>query len=452
MRRICLSGGSRLREKDIARESAALPQAIVDAAKRIVDDVRDRGDLALREYTERFDGSCPQDFRVPPLELKRACEVVDPAFLASLTRAAEHIRSFHELQLTEDIEMEREDGTRLGMRIRPLSSAGIYVPGGRANYPSTVLMDTIPAQVAGVARTVMMTPPQKDGHINPHTLAAAYVAGVDEVYAAGGAQAIGAPAYGTESIERVDKICGPGNAYVAAAKHYVSAVVGIDMIAGPSEVCVFADASANPAIIAADLLAQAEHDPLAACYLLTCDEALACEVERALELLVAQSPRKEICLASLDSQGRIIVCSDKACAIDAINTIAPEHLELHCSDAEVMLDDIACAGAIFVGSWSSEALGDYLAGPNHTLPTGGTARFSNPLGVYDFQRRSSVIRYTQQGLIADGPDVQILARSEGLWAHALSVGMRMRHAQGLLPSTLDEACANVQELAWPNDI
>ncbi len=448
MRRIELAANERLEEKDIARESAALPHEIVRSAEAIVDDVRERGDAAVREYTERFDGICPDEFRVPSKALSSALDAVEPSFLASLKRAAEHIRSFHELQLEQDIEMKRSDGTRLGMRIRPLTSAGVYVPGGRANYPSTVLMDVIPAKVAGVKRCVMTTPPQQGGTINPYTLAAAAVAEVDEVYAIGGAQAIAALAYGTESIERVDKICGPGNAYVAAAKRYVLSDVGIDMIAGPSEVCVYADASAHPAIVAADLLAQAEHDPLAACYLVTCDVCIADQVEQALDLIVSQSPRQDICVASLERQGRIIVCYDETSAVDAINLIAPEHLELHCEDAEELLERIEHAGAIFVGEWSSEPLGDYFAGPNHTLPTGGTARFSNPLGVYDFQHRSSVIRYTQEGLMNDAIDVQVLAQAEGLWAHALSVGMRHAYAQGELPQTLDTACEDVSQLIY----
>ena len=340
------------------------------------------------------------------------------------------------------------------MKVTPVASAAVYVPGGRAQYPSTVLMDTIPAKVAGVPRVVMVTPPQKDGSLSAYTLAAAKLAGVDEVYAVGGAQAIGAVAYGTESIPACDKIVGPGNAFVAAAKRYVSGDVGIDMVAGPSEVCVLADATADPVVVAADLMAQAEHDPLASCYLVTCDADLPARVLAAAEKLVSQSPREEITRASLDNRGVIVVADDLDAAVDAVNVVAPEHLELHCADAMGLLGKVKNAGAIFVGAWSSEPLGDYVAGPNHTLPTGGTARFSNPLGVYDFQKRSSVICYTSEGMLADAPATQAMAQAEGLWAHALSVGMRRRLAeQGLAGyDDADAACEGAHRVAWPSDL
>ena len=336
----------------------------------------------------------------------------------------------------------------------PVASAAVYVPGGRAQYPSTVLMDTIPAKVAGVPRVVMVTPPQRDGSLSAYTLAAAALAGVDEVYAVGGAQAIGAVAYGTESIPACDKIVGPGNAYVAAAKRYVSGDVGIDMVAGPSEVCVLADATADPVVVAADLMAQAEHDPLASCYLVTCDATLPGRVLAAVERLVAQSPREEVTRASLDNRGVIVVADTLDAAAEAVNVVAPEHLELHCEDAMGLLGKIRNAGAIFVGAWSSEPLGDYVAGPNHTLPTGGTARFSNPLGVYDFQKRSSVISYTPEGLLADAPAVQAMAQAEGLWAHALSVGMRRRLAESGEKRYEDvaAACEAANRVAWPRDL
>ena len=267
---------------------------------------------------------------------------------------------------------------------------------------------------------------------------------MDEVYAVGGAQAIGAVAYGTESIPAVEKIVGPGNAYVAAAKRHVSGDVGIDMVAGPSEVCVLADASADAVVVAADLMAQAEHDPLASCYLVTCDAPLAERVEEAVELLVSQSPREEITRASLDDRGVIVVAPDLDAAVDAVNVIAPEHLELHCADALALLGRVRNAGAIFVGPWSSEPLGDYVAGPNHTLPTSGTARWASPLGVYDFQKRSSVIYYTPEGLVADAPATQTLAQAEGLWAHALSVGLR----RSLVENGGFDA-ADARRVAWP---
>ena len=300
----------------------------------------------------------------------------------------------------------------------------------------------------------MVTPPQRDGSLSAYTLAAAAVAGVDEVYAVGGAQAIGAVAYGTETIPQVAKIVGPGNAYVAAAKRHVSGDVGIDMVAGPSEVCVLADATAAPAVVAADLMAQAEHDPLATCYLVTNDAALPGRVLEAVELLVSQSPREKITRASLGDRGVIVSCASLEEAVEAVNVVAPEHLELHCADAFGLLGKVRNAGAIFVGPWSSEPLGDYVAGPNHTLPTGGTAVFSNPLGVYDFQKRSSVISYTPEGLLGDGPAVQALAQAEGLWAHALSVGMRRK----LLAEGTDKfadpaaACEGAGRTAWPRDL
>ncbi|WP_455139498.1 histidinol dehydrogenase [Thermophilibacter sp.] len=446
MRTVTLEGGRRLTQADLNR-TGALPADVTEAAERIVDDVRGRGDAALREYAARFDGFCPADLRVPPEALAAATERVDPEFLEALRRAARQIRDFHEREREQSWFTTRPDGTMLGVKVTPVASAAVYVPGGRAQYPSTVLMDTIPAKVAGVGRVVMLTPPQRDGSLSPYTLAAAALAGVDEVYAVGGAQAIAAAAYGTESVPAVEKIVGPGNAYVAAAKRYVSGDVGVDMVAGPSEVCVLADATADPVVVAADLMAQAEHDPMASCYLVTCDPALPARVEAALATLVPQSPRADVTRASLDDRGVIVVAGTLDAAVDAVNVVAPEHLELHCEGAMGLLGRIRNAGAIFVGAWSSEPLGDYVAGPNHTLPTGGTARFSNPLGVYDFQKRSSVISYTPEGLLADAPAVQTLAQSEGLWAHALSVGLRRRLAEG---GTYD--ASDVHRVAWPSDL
>ena len=451
MKTLYLNGSDRLTRSDL-RAAGALPPEVCASAQAIVDDVRARGDEAVRAYTLRFDGACPDEFRVPAEKIAAACEAVGPKFLAALRHAAAQIREFHEHELEHDWSYERANGVRLGVRVKPVLSAALYVPGGRAQYPSTVLMDSIPAKVAGVERVIMLTPPQKDGEISSFTLAAAAVAGVDEVYAVGGAQAIGAAAYGTASIPAVDVIVGPGNAYVAAAKRAVSGdMVGIDMVAGPSEVCVVADAAADPRIVAADLMAQAEHDPMAACYLVTCDPELPSAVLAAVEALVAQSPREEITRASLDDHGVIVVCETLADAAEAVNAIAPEHLELHCADAFGLLGSIRNAGAIFVGPWSSEPLGDYVAGPNHTLPTGGTARFSNPLGVYDFTKRSSVIAYTPAGLAADGPAVQTMAQAEGLWAHALSVGMRRKLLDEGTERFTDPlaACSGADATAWP---
>lgn len=457
MKTITLAAGERLQASQLTRKGV-LPARIVEAARGIVGTVRAEGDAALRRYCHDFDGVELEQFRLPSEVLDGALERVDDAFLAALTKAAAQIYSFHEREVQQSWFTTRPDGTMLGVKVTPVAAAGIYVPGGRAQYPSTVLMNAIPAKVAGVERIVMVTPPQKDadpetGGISPYTLAAAKVAGVNEVYTVGGAQAVAALAYGTESIPKVDTITGPGNAYVAAAKQLVSGDVGIDMVAGPSEVCVLADATAKPLVVAADLMAQAEHDPLAACYLVTCDAAFAREVEQGIELLLEQSPRAEITETSLANEGVIVVASDMAAAVDAVNTIAPEHLELHCADALGLLGSIKNAGAIFVGAWSSEPLGDYVAGPNHTLPTGGTAVFSSPLSVDDFIKKSSVICYTPQGLLVDAPATQTLAQGEGLWAHALSAGLRRRVlTEGAEAVTFEAlAQADLTAIAWPED-
>lgn len=452
MKTVQLGAGERLTVLNLNREGA-VPFKITRAAQDIIEGVRASGDEALRRYCKDFDGVEVDEFRLPQERIDAALDNIDPAFLAALEKAAEQIRDFHQREVQQSWFTTRADGTMLGVKVTPVRAAGIYVPGGRAQYPSTVLMNAIPAKVAGVERVVMVTPPQRDGGISPYTLAAAKVAGVDEVYTVGGAQAIAALAYGTQSIPRVEKITGPGNAYVAAAKRLVSGEVGIDMIAGPSEVCVLADASANPAVVAADLMAQAEHDPLAACYLVTCDAQFAVEVERAVEVLVAQSPREDITRTSLDNEGVIVVAADMDAAVDAVNTIAPEHLELHCENAMGLLGSIRNAGAIFVGAWSSEPLGDYVAGPNHTLPTGGTAMFSSPLSVDDFVKRSSVICYTPQGLMNDAPATQVMARREGLWAHALSAGLRRRVLQQGEDSVSADALQgeDLTAVAWPDD-
>lgn len=457
MKTITLAPGERLQAPQLTRKGV-LPAEIVEAARGIVEAVREQGDAEVRRCCREFDGVDVQAFRLPASALEGALDHVDDAFRAALEKAAAQIRDFHEREVQQSWFTTRADGTMLGVKVTPVAAAGIYVPGGRAQYPSTVLMNAIPAKVAGVPRIVMVTPPQKDadpvtGGISPYTLAAAKVAGVDEVYTVGGAQAVAALAYGTESIPKVDTITGPGNAFVAAAKQIVSGDVGIDMVAGPSEVCVLADATANPTVVAADLMAQAEHDPLAACYLVTCDAAFAAQVERGIDLLVAQSPRADITRASLDNEGVIVVASDLAAAVAAVNTIAPEHLELHCEDALGLLGSIRNAGAIFVGAWSSEPLGDYVAGPNHTLPTGGTAVFSSPLSVDDFVKKSSVICYTPAGLLRDAPATQTLAQGEGLWAHALSAALRRRSLEKGEASVGYDALAqaDLTEIAWPHD-
>ena len=449
MRTIELRGDRALTNEDLERKGA-LPESVMESAKAIVDDVRERGDEALRAYCTKFDGACPEDFRVDDEVVRGALDMVDPEFVSALRRAYDQIRDFHEREVEQSWFSAKPDGTILGVKVTPVPSVAVYVPGGRAQYPSTVLMDTIPAKVAGVGRVIMLTPPQRDGSLSAYTLAAAAVAGVDEVYAVGGAQAIAAAAYGTESIPKVVKIVGPGNAYVAAAKRYVSGDVGIDMVAGPSEVCVLADSTADPVVVAADLMAQAEHDPMATCYLVTCDPALPARVEEATERLVSQSPREEITRASLE-HGVVVVAEDLERAVDAVNVVAPEHLELHTANAFDVLGSIENAGAIFVGPWSSEPLGDYVAGPNHTLPTGGPAAFSHPLGVYDFVKRSSVISYSPAGLAADAPGAQTLAQGEGLWAHALSVGLRRRLVEEGAERFDDPvaACEDATRTAWP---
>lgn len=423
MRRVTLQPGQTFSNAHLKRTGAFNAQALV-AATDIIQQVRERGDDALRELTERFDGVRVEDFRVPYEGIAEAPARVDDATAMALHKAASQIRDFHERQRQQSWFTVREDGALVGAKVEPLESVGIYVPGGRALYPSTVLMNALPAAVAGVPRIVCVTPPAKDGTVDPAILEACRISGVTEIYTVGGAQAVAALAYGTESIRPVAKITGPGNAYVAAAKKVVSGDVGIDMIAGPSEVCVVADSTADPSLVAIDLMAQAEHDPLAACYLVVFDAAYADEVERAVEEHLKASTRAEITAASLADQGLIVVCDSMDQALEAVNVIAPEHLELHVDNAFDLLGAIRNAGAIFLGAWTPEAVGDYVAGPNHTLPTGGTARYASPLSVDEFVKKSSVIQYSPQALANDARAVVTIARHEGLWAHARSVEMR----------------------------
>ncbi len=423
MRRIELAPGQVFEDKMLNRIGAFNADALV-AATKIVEDVRTRGDEALREYTAKFDGVEMEQFRVSQEAIDEALAKVDPKVAAAIQHAAKQIRDFHERQKQQGWFTLREDGALVGAKIEPLDSVGIYVPGGRALYPSSVLMNAIPAAVAGVKRIVCVTPPTKDGSLDSAILEACRVAGVTEIYAVGGAQAVGALAYGTESIEPVDKITGPGNAFVAAAKKLVSGDVGIDMVAGPSEVCVVADESALPELVAIDLMAQAEHDPLASCYLVTFSAEYADAVEAAIAKHMEGSYRAEITTASLDNRGLVVVCPDMNSAIETVNVIAPEHLELHLPDAIDLIGSIRHAGAIFLGEWTPEAVGDYVAGPNHTLPTGGTARFSSPLSVDQFVKKSSVLQYSPAALMADSEAVITLADHEGLWAHAQSVRLR----------------------------
>lgn len=424
MRRIILKSDEIFEESQLKRVGAFDANAL-SAATSIIEAVRQRGDEALREFTAKFDGVQIESFRISDAAIDEAIAKVDPEVACALRSAAEQIRDFHERQKQQSWFTIREDGALVGAKITPLDSVGIYVPGGRALYPSSVLMNAIPASVAGVRRIVCVTPPTKDGTLDPAILEACRIAGVTEIYSVGGAQAIGALAYGTESIKKVDKITGPGNAFVAAAKKIVSGDVGIDMIAGPSEVCVLADETALPELVAVDLMAQAEHDPLASCYLVTFSESYADQVEQAIDRTVADSTRKEITLQSLTNKGLIVVCESLPQALNTINVIAPEHLELHVSGAMELLGQIDNAGAIFMGEWTPEAVGDYVAGPNHTLPTGGTARFSSPLSVDEFVKKSSVIQYSAAALRNDAHAIETIADHEGLWAHARSVRLRM---------------------------
>lgn len=435
MRRIELAADQTFEERLLNRTSAFNAEALL-AATNIVEDVRKRGDEALREYTRRFDGVELESFRVSNEAIDEAITKVDSTVAEALAKAAAQIRDFHERQKQQGWFTLREDGALVGAKVEPLDSVGVYVPGGRALYPSSVLMNAIPASVAGVKRIVCVTPPTKDGSLDPAIVEACRIAGVTEIYAVGGAQAIAALAYGTETIDSVDKITGPGNAFVAAAKKIVSGDVGIDMIAGPSEVCVVADETALPELVAIDLMAQAEHDPLASCYLVTFSSEYADQVEAAIAEHLKESTRAEITQSSLDNQGLIIVCPSLATAMETVNVIAPEHLELHMPNAMELLGSIRHAGAIFMGEWTPEAVGDYVAGPNHTLPTGGTARFSSPLSVDEFIKKSSVIQYSPKALMNDASAIMTIADHEGLWAHAQSVRLRTKIAN---QEVIDEA-------------
>lgn len=430
LRRIELGRAERLTE-ELLRRSGGVDAEIIAATARIVDDVRDRGDAAVLEYTARFDKVELSDMLVSKDEIEMAIAQVGDEFLDAISAAAGAIEDFHKRQMPQSWFTTQEGGVFLGQKVTPLRRVGIYVPGGRACYPSSVLMNAIPAQVAGVDEIVMVVPPDADGTVNPYTLAAAAEAGVEEIYKVGGAQAVAALAYGTRSIERVDKIVGPGNAYVTAAKKLVMGACGIDMLAGPSEVLVLADETAIPAFIAIDLMAQAEHDPRAATYLITTDPDLPDAVEEALEALLAESPRGDITRRSLTDNGVAVVCADIVSALDAVDLIAPEHLEVQMADPFDLLGSIRNAGAIFLGHWTPESVGDYVAGPNHVLPTGGTARFSSPLSVDDFVKKSSVLSYSVEALEIDGPTAMVLAEREGLWAHGAAVGLRLAAIEDL---------------------
>ncbi len=391
----------------------------------IIAAVRREGDRALYAYTEKFDHAALTSLAVSSEEIGEALAAVEPEFLAVLRRAADNIRHFHERQVRNSFLINDRDGVVIGQKIIPIDRAGLYVPGGTAAYPSTVLMDAIPAKIAGCREVVIVTPPGRDGKINPVILAAASVAGVDRIFKVGGAQAIAALAYGTETVPRVDKIVGPGNAFVAEAKKQVFGAVSIDMIAGPSEILIIADAKSDPEHVAADLLSQAEHDKMASAVLVTDSPELALAVRDALERQIPLLPRREIARASIDNNGKIIVADTIRQAVDIANEIAPEHLELCVDDPFDYLDGIRHAGSVFLGRNCPEALGDYLAGPNHTLPTGGSARFSSPLSVDDFVKKTQYTYYTKEAFSRAAPDIIRFAEREGLHAHAQSAAIRL---------------------------
>lgn len=397
---------------------------VADVVSEIIENVKANGDKALFEYCKKFDGADLDSLLVTEEELNEAMASVEPKFLDILERAAKNIRKFHEKQVRNSFIINDEDGILMGQKIIPVDRAGLYVPGGTAAYPSTVLMDSIPAKIAGVKEVVIVTPPNSEGKVNPVILAAAKVAGVDKIFKVGGAQAVAALAYGTESVPKVDKIVGPGNAFVAEAKKQVFGQVSIDMIAGPSEILIIADGKNNPKHLAADLLSQAEHDKLASAVLVTDSEELAENVSKELEIQIPLLERAEIARASIDNNGKIIIADDLEKVIEIANEIAPEHLELCVENPFDCLDKIRHAGSIFMGRNCPEALGDYFAGPNHTLPTGGTAKFSSPLSVDDFVKKTQYTYYTKDALNKVAEDVAYFAKKEGLTAHARSAVIR----------------------------
>ena len=398
----------------------------IDRVNDIIDNVRANGDAAIFDYTKRFDGADinASNIRVTKEEIEEAYTLVDPELIDVIRKALVNIREYHEKQRQYSWFDSKPNGTMLGQKVTPLATTGVYVPGGKAVYPSSVLMNVIPAKVAGVKKIVMITPPGKDGKVNPNTLVAANEAGADEIYKAGGAQAIAALAFGTESIPKVDKIVGPGNIYVALAKKAVYGYVSIDSIAGPSEILVLADETANPSYVAADLLSQAEHDELASAILVTTSKELAEKVSVEVDRLIAKLSRKEIMSKSIENYGYLLVAETMQDAVDAANDIASEHLEIMTKNPFEVMTKIKNAGAIFIGEYSSEPLGDYFAGPNHILPTNGTAKFFGPLSVDDFVKKSSIIYYSREALEPIHKDIIKFAEGEQLTAHANSIRVR----------------------------
>lgn len=422
---------SKVSEREILNRNNVAVADVEAAVTEILDAVRERGDAALFSYCERFDGVTLSSLEVSPAEFDAALEAAGEEFVRILKRSAANIEAFHSRQKRNNFLIDGEDGVILGQRITPIERAGLYVPGGTASYPSSVLMNAIPAKLAGVREIVMVTPPGSDGQVPAPILAAARVAGVDRVFKLGGAQAVAALAYGTESVPKVDKIVGPGNIFVATAKRRVYGLVDIDMIAGPSEILVVAERGANPRHLAADLLSQAEHDRLSTAVLVCNCAELARKVAEEIERQIPLLPRAAIARESIDTNGKVIVCEDLKEAVKASNLIAPEHLELCVSDPFALLPLVKNAGSIFLGKYTPEALGDYFAGPNHTLPTSGTARFSSPLSVDDFIKKSSFIYYTEEALKKAAADIETFAETEGLTAHANSIRVRFEKEREL---------------------
>ena len=410
--------------QQLKKRSDEKDRKVEGIVSEILQNVRENGDKAVRAYTEKFDGKAPENPEVTRDQMLALMQQCDPAFLEALKKAAANIRDFHERQKQQSWMTAKEDGTVMGQRVRGLSRVGIYVPGGTAAYPSSVLMNAIPAHVAGVGEIVMVTPPGKDGMPNPDIMAAAVVAGVNRVFLMGGAQAVAALAYGTETVPKVDKIVGPGNIFVATAKKLLYGTVDIDMIAGPSEILIIADDSADPRFLAADLMSQAEHDKLASAILITDSDRIAQETERELYTQMETLSRREIIETSLRDFGAMIVCSNMVEAVEFANSLAPEHLEVCCREPMTYVGRLDNAGSVFLGNWSPEPLGDYFAGPNHVLPTSGTARFFSPLSVDSFVKKSSFIAYTRRALLRDADEIVTLARAEGLTAHANSILVR----------------------------
>ncbi|MCF2664892.1 histidinol dehydrogenase [Oscillibacter valericigenes] len=413
-----------LAPEDILNRDIQAEENVSAAVDAVLAEVKAKGDAALKAYTKRFDGVELEDLRVTEAEIESAWNTLDSEFIETLELAAENIRHFHEQQVHRDFALTDKPGILMGQRYTPIEKVGICVPSAPAAFPSTILMNVIPAKIAGVKEIVVVTPPDKNGKISAEALAAARIAGADKIFKIGGAQAVAALAYGTETVPKVDKVVGPGGIFVATAKRKVFGLVAIDMIAGPSEILVLADGKCDPAWVAADLLSQAEHDVLASAVLVTDSRELAEQVQKELEVQLAQLPRQEVARKSIDENGKIIVTDSLEKAAEAANLIAPEHLELCVEDPFALLPRVKNAGSIFLGRCTPEALGDYFAGPNHTLPTSGTARFSSPLSVDDFVKKSSFLYYTQDALAPVAERIADFARREGLEAHARSVLIR----------------------------